>query len=122
MKRTQNLLHKRFQKSEIDRLCYHKHICNIPERLLIGKLVNKTSWALNIKRLSPSACHSYNICGTLGEWLRYSGVTICRQIYQYDLVGLKKVENGQKIFELGVPLTALLLKEGQRIKRKQVEK
>ena len=32
------------------------------------------------------------------------------------------MENGQKIFELGFPLTALLLKEGQRIKRKQVEK
>ena len=122
MKRTQNLLHKRFQKSEIDRLCYHKHICNIPERLLIGKLVNKTSWALNIKRLSPSACHSCNICGTLGEWLKYSGVTICRQIYQYDLVGLKKSGEWPKDIRAGFPLTAVLLKEGQRIKRKQVEK
>ena len=36
--------------------------------------------------------------------------------------GSKKVENGQKISELSFPLTALLLKEGQLIKRKQVEK
>ena len=78
-------------------------ICNILERLLIGKLVNKTSWALNIKRMSPSACHSYIIYGTLGEWLRYSGVTICRQIYQYDLVGLKKSGVWPKDIRAGFP-------------------
>ena len=42
-------------------------------------------------------------CTSCDRILKYSGVTICRQIYQYDLVGLKKSGEWPKDIRGGFP-------------------